>query len=326
MGQLPFELIKREILTKKEAETNDKYGCKPEERKIDDLIKYGVVNLNKPAGPTSHQISEYVKTILNIKKAGHSGTLDPNVTGVLPVALDKAVRVVQFLLTAGKEYVCLMHLHKDAKESDIKKTVKKFTGAITQMPPVKSAIKRQLRERKVYYFEILEIDKRDVLFRIGCEAGTYIRKICSDFGKELGIGAHMAQLVRTKAGPFSSKDMVSLHDLKDACTLYKDGNEKELRRCVLPFERAVEHLPKVWIVDGAIGSMCHGSPLYAVGVSKFNSDINKNDLVAVFSLKNELVCVGTTEMSSKEIMKKEKGTVINKTYVFMDINTYPKRI
>lgn len=219
-----------------------------------------------------------------------------------------------------------MHLHKDISEENIRKTVKKFTGVIKQLPPVKSAIKRQLREREVYYFEILEMDKQDVLFRIGCEAGTYIRKICYDFGKELGIGAHMAQLVRTKAGPFNDTSMVTLHSLKDAYNLYKEGNDKEIRKCVLPFENAVKHLPRMWVVDGAINSMCHGSPLYAAGISKFESEINRDDLVAVLSLKGELICVGRSEMNSKEIMKKEKGTVVKGTYVFMDVNTYPKRL
>ncbi len=239
--------------------------------------------------------------------------------------MDKATRVVQVLLNAGKEYVCLMHLHKDVSEEKIRKTVKKFTGVIEQLPPLRSAIKRQLREREVYYFEILEIDGRDVLFRIGCEAGTYIRKICSDFGKELKTGAHMQQLVRTKAGCFKDKDMINLQKLQDAYTLYEQGKEKEIRKCVLPFERAVDHLGKIYIVDGAIGSITHGAPLYAVGISKFESEICKNDLVAVFSLKGELVCVGKAEMSSKEIGKKEKGTVVSETKVFMGRDVYPKK-
>lgn len=324
MGQLPFERIKREVLVKKEAQTSGKYGKKPDEKSVDEFIHYGIVNINKPSGPTSHQVAEYVKNILNIKKSGHSGTLDPGVTGILPVALDKAVRVTQFLLNAGKEYVCLMHLHKEVSEEDIKKTVKKFVGKIQQLPPVRSAIKRQVREREVYYFDILETDGQDILFKIGCAAGTYIRKICSDFGKELGIGAHMAQLVRTKAGPFNEKNMITLHSLKDACTLYEKGDDKEIKKIILPIEKAVEHLPRIWVMDSTISPVCHGSPVFAAGITKFESEIKRGDIVAVFSLKNELVCVGTAEMSSKEILKKEKGTVINKTKVFMEREVYPK--
>jgi H/ACA ribonucleoprotein complex subunit 4 len=326
MGQLPFERIKREVLVKREIDTSKEYGIEPSKRKVEDLIKYGIINVNKPAGPTSHQVSDTIQKILKIKKSGHSGTLDPSVTGVLPVALDKATRIVQTLLPAGKEYVCLMHLHKEISEEDIKKTVKKFLGKIKQLPPIRSAIKRQIREREVYSFEILEIDRRDVLFKIDCAAGTYIRKICSDFGNELKIGAHMGQLIRTKAGPFNSENMFTLHDLKDAYTMYEQGDEKEIRKIVLPFENAINHLPKIWVVDGAIGSICHGSPLYVVGIAKYESNIERDDLVAVLSLKGELVCVGKCEMNSKEMGKKEKGTAVNKIKVFMERNVYPKKI
>lgn len=324
MSKLPFETIKRELIVKKEAKTNEKYGKKPEDRSVEEWIRYGIVIVNKPAGPTSHQVSDYVKKILKIKKSGHSGTLDPNVTGILPITLDKAVRVVQFLLTSGKEYVCLMHLHKEVDEKDISKTARKFVGVIEQMPPVRSAVKRQLRKRSIYYFDILEISGRDVLFRVGCEAGTYIRKLCDDFGKNLKVGAHMAQLIRTKVGPFKVLDMVSLHELKDAYTLFENGDEKEIKRVILNFERAVEHLGKIYVCDGAIGSICHGSPLYAAGVSKFESEINRGDLVAVFSLKGELVGVGKADMNSKEISKKDKGTVVSEIKVFMERDVYPK--
>src|SRR3989338_1394353 len=113
---LPFEKTKREILVRKDAETNYKYGCNPENRKTHEIINYGIVNIDKPKGPTSHQVSDYVQKILHIDKSGHSGTLDPAVTGVLPVALGSGTRIVQALLTAGKEYVAIMHLHKEVDE------------------------------------------------------------------------------------------------------------------------------------------------------------------------------------------------------------------
>ncbi|MCH8003639.1 MAG: hypothetical protein IH934_03320 [Nanoarchaeota archaeon] len=177
--KLPFETIKRKILMKKEAKTNNKLGCKPEERKTDEIINYGIVNINKPQGPTSHQVSAYVQKILNIKKSGHSGTLDPHVHGLLPVALGRATRIVQTLLKSGKEYIGIMHLHKDVGETKLKETIKRnFTGKIKQIPPLKSSVKRVKREREIYYFDILEKDDKDVLFIVGCEAGTYIRKLC----------------------------------------------------------------------------------------------------------------------------------------------------
>ena len=178
MGKLPFEERKYEVLIKRKAGTDGKYGVFPDKRPLSELINYGIINLNKPSGPTSHQVADYVKKILNLSKVGHSGTLDPKVTGVLPIALGRGTKVLQCLLKAGKEYVCLMHLHKEINQSKIHKCVKNFVGEIEQIPPIKSAVKRIKRKRNVYYFEIMEIEGKDVLFRIGCEAGTYIRKLC----------------------------------------------------------------------------------------------------------------------------------------------------
>jgi len=316
MGQLPFETVKREILVKKKAVTSKDFGCKPDDRSVEELLKYGVININKPAGPTSHQVSDTIKKILGVSKAGHFGTLDPNVTGVLPIGLGKATRLANFLLGAGKEYICLMHLHKEVSEEQIKKTAKKFRGIIKQFPPVRSAIKRQIREREIYYLEILEIDGKDVLFKVGCEAGTYIRTLCVDFGKVLGTGAHMAQLVRTKAGSFSDKDMISLHDLLDASA------EDELKRFILPMEEAVKHLLKIYVLDSAIDSMCHGADLYVIGISKYESEIKRGELVAVMSLKGELVSIGYAEMNSKELGKRERGTAVRTRSVFMEVGTY----
>src|SRR3989338_6108317 len=187
MTQKTQTLSLRQLFIKQEA--IGEYGKAPEERTIPELLKSGIVNIDKLKGPTSHEVADDVQKILHIKKAGHSGTLDPAVTGVQPVALEKASRITFFLLTAPKEYVGIMHLHKDVEEAALREAIKKFTGKIQQLPPVKSAVKRVERTREIYEFEILEIKNRDVLFRVKCQAGTYIRKICSDMGKELG-GAH----------------------------------------------------------------------------------------------------------------------------------------
>ena len=150
MNKLPFEKIKREILVRKESETDLSKGRKPSARSVEELLNSGMICLNKPQGPSSHQVSDYVKKILNLNKCGHSGTLDPNVTGVLPVALGRATKIVQVLLSAGKEYVCLMHLHNDFSEDKIRKACKNLIGEIKQLPPLKSAVKRVEREREIY--------------------------------------------------------------------------------------------------------------------------------------------------------------------------------
>ncbi len=322
---LPFEALKREILVRKDAETNPEYGSNPEKRQIERLIEYGVVCLNKPTGPTSHQVADYVKKILNLEKVGHGGTLDPGVSGVLPIALERGTRIVQALLPAGKEYVCVMHLHKEIQEEDIKKTANKFIGEITQLPPVRSAVKRQNRQRNIYYFSLLEINGQDVLFKLGCQGGTYVRKICHDFGLALGTNAHMAELIRTKAGPFSYKNWVTLHDLKDAYDTWKENNDESLlRKIIMPIESSLTHLPKVWVFDNAVDTLCHGAALSLPGIVKLESGINVNDTVAVMSLKNELVCLGNAKMDSEAMKFGQKGVAISGMKVFMLPDTYPK--
>jgi len=320
---LPFEKIERKIIIRKEAETDYKYGCKPEERKTEEIIEYGIVNVDKPKGPTSHQVSDFVQKILKINKSGHSGTLDPAVTGVLPVALGRATRIVQTLLTAGKEYVAVMHLHKNIEEQKLRETINKyFVGKIQQMPPIKSSVKRQLRTRTIYYFDILEIDGQDVLLKTGTEAGTYIRKLIHDIGKKLEIGAHMAELRRTKAGPFDESTLLTLQDLTDAYYFYKEeNNEKFLRKIIQPVENGVKHLPKVWVFDTTVESLCHGVDLKVPGISKLHDNINSNDAVAIMTLKDELIALGTAKMNSEEMLG-EKGIAVQTEKVFMQPGNY----
>ncbi|MBN1646000.1 RNA-guided pseudouridylation complex pseudouridine synthase subunit Cbf5 [Candidatus Woesearchaeota archaeon] len=323
--KLPFEKIERKILTKLEGKTDPKYGCNPENRQLDELITYGIVVIDKPPGPTSHQTSDYVKKILGLDKAGHSGTLDPKVTGVLPVALGRGTRIVQSLLSAGKEYVCLMHLHSEVSKQDMTKAFSRFTGKIMQMPPIKSAIKRQLREREIYYIELLDLQEQDVLFRVGCQAGTYIRKLCHDMGEELGVGAHMSELRRTKAGPLTEQNLVTLQQLTDAYHYYKKEDRPEkLKKMILPLEQGVEHLPKIFVHDSAVNPICHGQTLKVPGISKLYEGIAAEDSVAIMTLKGELISTATARMTSQEIMKAERGIAASSNQVFMSSELYPK--
>ena len=318
-GLLPFEKEKVGVLVRVEVETDVKYGCKPEERKPEQLVKYGIVNIDKPSGPTSHQVSAFVQNILGIKKSGHSGTLDPKVTGVLPIALGNGTKIVQALLSAGKEYVCLMHLHSEISEEKIRKVMGKFVGRIRQMPPVKSAVKRQWRFRKVYYIDIMEIDGQDVLFRIGCQAGTYIRKICHDIGIAAGSGAHMQELRRTKAAGFDESTVCTLQDLTDAFHYFKEtGNSKALLKFIQPLETGASHLKKVWVFDSCVDALCHGAQLKVRGISKVNTLIQAEDPVAIMTLKDELVALGTAKMISKEMVESENGIAVTLDRVFLE--------
>lgn len=325
MNLLPSE-IKRDVFVKSEDSSDEKSGIRPEERPIQEYIQKGVVNLDKPAGPTSHEVTSWVKKILELEKAGHSGTLDPNVTGLLPVMLGHATKAVDALLTAGKEYICLMKLHNEVPEKELKSVFGEFKGEIYQKPSIISAVKRETRVRNIYYLELLEVEDKNVLFRVGCEAGTYIRKLCHDMGMAMGTGAHMQELRRTKSGPFREYEtMITLHDLKDAYVEWKEnGNEAMLRKVILPMERALMHLPKLVIRDNAVDALCHGAGLAVPGVLTLESDIERGDPVAIFTQKGEAVSFGVAQMKTLEILKAATGIVATTDRVFMEPGTYPK--
>ena len=310
MGKLPFEKIEKQVFEVFESKINQ---YTPE---LKDLLVGGIVIIDKPAGPTSHQISDQVKKILNLPKAGHSGTLDPNVTGILPIAFDKGTKIIQALLNAGKEYICIMHIHGDFPEKKIRLAMDLFIGTIKQLPPVKSAVKRAERLRTIYYLEILEIKGRDVLFRVGCQAGTYIRKLCFDMGEKLGCGAHMAELRRTKAGPFNESNLVTLHDLTDAYYHYKNGNEYPLKKILLPIESALKHLPKIWIKDEFVNKIAHGQPIKTDSVIKLEFPIKENQMVAVLDSENKLVLLGTSLISSSTFNSSNNISVVKTLRVF----------
>jgi H/ACA ribonucleoprotein complex subunit 4 len=324
MESLPFEGMKRTVLIRQESKTSDKFGKKPEDRTVEELLGSGIINIDKPAGPTSHQVSAYVKQILGIGKAGHSGTLDPKVTGCLPVALGSGTRIVQSLLNAGKEYICLMHLHHEVTEKQLAKVIKQFTGRIKQFPPVKSAVKRRWRYRKIYYIKLLDVKGQDILFKVGCEAGTYIRKLVHDMGQALGTGAHMAELRRSKAGPFHEDDSKTLQDLTDQFHYYNNKKENHLKEIILPIENGVKHLAKIWVLDTAVWGLCNGQSLKVPGIAKVETDIQVDESVAVMTLKNELVMVGKVKMISKKMISEERGVAVKPEQVFMPDNTYPK--
>ncbi|HID15450.1 MAG TPA: RNA-guided pseudouridylation complex pseudouridine synthase subunit Cbf5, partial [Candidatus Atribacteria bacterium] len=220
MMHFPWEGPKRFLVRAEEAE--GPWGKRPEDRTLDELLNSSIIALDKPPGPTSHEVVAWVRKILGIRRAGHGGTLDPGATGVLPVGLNAGTKVLQALLSAGKEYVCIMHLHGDVAEGRVRDVVNEFVGDLYQRPPVKSAVRRRLRVRRVHYIQFIEADGRDVVFRVGTSAGTYIRKLCHDIGLALGVGAHMAELRRTKVGGYHEDVAVTLHDVVDALHFWKD--------------------------------------------------------------------------------------------------------
>lgn len=247
-------------------------------------------------------------------------------TGILPVTLEESRKIVQALLYSGKEYVCVMKLHGGATEEQVKTVLNEFEDIIYQRPPLRASVKRQLRTRRIYYIEFLEADGRNILFKVGCEGGTYIRKLCYDIGEVLGCGAHMQELRRTRAGPFvENGDIVSLHDVAYWFMEWQQQrDEKILRKFIQPMERALALAPKIYIRDSAVDAVCHGANLTAPGVLSLETGINSGSIVAVFTLKGEAVALARAVASTDEILNMEHGIVAETKRVLMPRGAYPR--
>jgi H/ACA ribonucleoprotein complex subunit 4 len=245
---------------------------------------------------------------------------------VLPIALEDATKTVQAVLAGGKEYVGVMKLHGDVNYEEIIRVFKEFTGEIYQRPPLRSSVKRRVRTRIIYYGICLEFQGRNVLFKVGCQSGTYIRKYTHDIGEVLGVGAHMAELRRIRAGPYTeNENLVRLQDLADAYYYWREkGEEEALRKLILPVETSVRLLPKVYVKDSAVEAICHGAHVAVPGIAKIETEINPEDLVAVMTLKGELVALAKAEMSTEQVLEAERGIALKTDRVIMPKGKYPK--
>lgn len=300
-------------------------------QQIKELLDFGIVNIDKLAGPTSHQVAEYTRNILNVNKSGHPGTLDPNVTGCLPVALGKATKIIELLMGNSKEYVCVMELHKSVNENDIKKVINSFLGKIRQTPPVKSAVKRQERTREIYEIEILQIEDREVLFRVNCEAGTYIRVLCHQIGQKLGCGAHMKELRRIRSGIFDESSLVTLNDLRDAYEMWNEGiksknqnqikkGEELLCKYVHPIEYAVKYMTKVYVNPGGFKLVNDGQNLKERNIIKLEvKSSGKSEMgekVAIIN-KYKLIGLGNLVINPKAFRENGEKLAVQVYKVFV---------
>lgn len=247
------------------------------------LPEAGIIILDKPSNYDSHQITALIQRLLNAEKIGHSGTLDPKVTGILIIFVGKATRLATYLFKVDKEYVGVMRLHEDCSIKKLKGTIKKkFTGKIKQTPPKRSAVKREERKREVYSFDILEKKGKTILFKVRCEAGTYIRKLVHDLGQELKIGAHMLELRRTREGQFTENECVTMQDIM------KVVKEKNYDKVLLPPEILVKNMPKIIVKEDALERLYHGSPVFKEFIAK-QDRLKKNEVAAVMSSSGKLI-------------------------------------
>ncbi len=248
---------------------------------IQELLEFGIINIDKPSGPTSHSVSDYVREQLGLKKASPLGILDPAVTGVLPIALNRACKLSAYLMKKDKTYVGIMRLHEDVELKVLKEKMKAFVGKIKQMPPVRSNVKRAIREREIMAFQLIEKDEKDVLFMAEVEAGTYIRTLIHDLGKNIG-GAHMLELRRIQAGIFTEDRSISLYDFDKAVENYKKGSEDDLRTIIMPAEDVIaKALPVLEIKKDNLDKILRGKPIHKGDLTKKISKTS-GEYVAVF--------------------------------------------
>jgi len=286
----------------------------------------GILNIFKPKGISSHQVVKEVRSILNIPKVGHTGTLDPSASGVLLICLGQATKIAEFLVGMKKQYQgeMILGVSTDSQDSEgkiigkkevgadidekrIRDIFQKYEGTISQIPPMFSAghykgkrlyhlaregieVKRSPKEVKIYQFNLVNFDQRVnpiVKFEVVCSKGTYVRTLCNDIGNELGCGAHLSSLVRKKVGNFSSEDSINLEELR------KDKNLG--KRYLISIDSALEELNKIIVKSEAIKIVLNGGVISSEQIVEIPEGLKtgKDKFVKMFDVKGNLLSIGT---------------------------------
>ncbi|XP_049645476.1 LOW QUALITY PROTEIN: H/ACA ribonucleoprotein complex subunit DKC1-like [Suncus etruscus] len=305
-------------------------GSNPLKREIGDYIRTGFINLDKPSNPSSHEAVAWIRRILRVEKTGHSGTLDPKVTGCLIVCIERATRLVKSQQSAGKEYVGIVRLHNAIEGgSQLSRVLETLTGALFQRPPLIAAVKRQLRVRTIYESKMIEYDpeRRLGIFWVSCEAGTYIRTLCVHLGLLLGVGGQMQELRRVRSGVMSEKDhMVTMHDVLDAQWQYDNHkDESYLRRVIFPLEKLLASHKRLVMKDSAVNAICYGAKIMLPGVLCYEDDIEVNQEIVVITTKGEAICIAIALMTTVVISTCDHGIVAKIKRVIMERDTYPRK-
>lgn len=300
-------------------------GCFPNERPLIEYLKYGTILLDKPQNPSSHEVVTWIKNILNCEKTGHAGTLDPQVSGCLNVFLNRSTRLVKSQQESGKTYVCILECENIIDINKLNEAIKFFIGPLLQRPPLMCAVKRNLRLRTIYKIDLIEVKDKLALFTVNCEAGTYIRTLCTHIGLFMGNIGNMAELRRIKSGNSNETDSFTLHDILDAQTHYKNtGEETYLRKIIKPLESLLTHYKRIIIKDSAVEAICNGASLSVVGILKLDKNIKKNETVVVITTKGEAVCLLETKMGESEILIMDDGIAGTIKRVIMEVGVYDK--
>jgi len=304
------------------------HGASPLKRDIQNYVKSGFICLDKPANPSSHEVVAWIKRILRVDKTGHSGTLDPKVTGCLVVCIDRATRLVKSQQSAGKEYVCIYRLHESIPQKRVAQELEKLKGALFQRPPLISAVKRQLRVRSVYESKLLEHDeeKNMGIFWVSVESGFYARTICVHLGLMLGCGGQMQELRRPRSGVMTESDSSTMHDILDAQWVYDNHkDENYLRRVIRPLEALLTKHKRIIMKDSAVNAICYGAKILLPGVLRYEDGIEMGEEIVVCTTKGEAICLGIAQMTTATMASCDHGIVAKIKRVVMERDLYPKK-
>ena len=284
-----------------------------------------MILVDKPPGPSSHQLASWARDILGLKRLGHGGTLDPFATGALTLLLGKATRLTEVVLSGNKTYIAILKIDPSISSRRVEEALEKFSGEIYNVPPLESAVKIRVRTRVIQEIKLLESDQNDGLHTItvSCQAGTYIRTLARDIGLMLGTPCILSELHRHSTGSFEQSSLCTMQQLADAAMLAEEGDEEALCRLIAPVERILGSIPGVWVRDSAIASICHGAPLAVPGVVSLDSGMSAGNKTAIWSSKGEAIAVGEMIVNSSDVPHMTEGELVKPKIVLMDKDEYP---
>ena len=279
--------------------------------------------LDKPRGPSSHQVTAWARDLLGVEVAGHAGTLDPNVSGLLWVGVGPALKLLPLVLEFPKRYIAVAVLQGAVADRDLERVREEFTGPIYQTPPVRSAVKRERRVRRIHRFRLLEREGPRLLWDVVADSGTYVRTLAVDVGEALGVGAHLEELRRVANGPFEETAAVTLTGLADAVARRASGDPAPLLALLHPIAEVWREFPTVVVKDGAASALAHGAGLARGGILSVPRPFSRGAHVALVDRTGALIAVGVAQHDSREFSAVPHGWVVGATRVFVDPGRYP---
>ena len=313
------------IILDKDAKTSPDYGTIPGDRTIEQLLESCFILLDKSPGPSSHQVSAWARDMMGLEKLGHGGTLDPFASGLLPLLSGKAMRLTGKILTHDKSYLALFKFGKELERNEIEEKMAMLTGKVYNVPPEISAVRVQVRTRKISRFDILDFDGTSLLTHIECEAGTYVRTMARDLGLLLDTPVELKELRRPSSGEFSLNQSITMQQLADAYWLWKEkGDGNAMLRILHPIEDMLSDLPRVVVKDGAAAALSHGAPLLRPGVVSIDEKLSVGSEVLLVTMKGEAVAIAKMSQNSKVIPDMNQGEVAKPNCVLMREDTYPR--